>query len=287
MNARKRRIEAEQRLYNIQQGKVQKPDVYGSRKKPPVVKNNDQDDEFFENVNDDNLVINSDAVSAAEYLIKINPRSSIPICFVHQIYSILPNNNTVTDRELQQAFTSGSWRKFHIIGALDDEYVLMKTADYRNMIDHAKQQCPLEVDNSIYDKFKDIVTCDEKFNQVSVTKQALMEACHFNEPNISQLVSSGLLIPHHIQMDVYWFSIHNQGSFMSSLSNGRLQILRILKRRSTKDIMEKLLKQKKLNKSSFSIEFLLHDLIGSGRVERFTTAMGDLIRLTNKGEKGI
>jgi len=100
MNARKRRIEAEQRLYNIQQGKVQKPDVYGSRKKPPVVKNNDQDDEFFENVNDDNLVINSDAVSAAEYLIKINPRSSIPICFVHQIYSILPNNNTVTDREL-------------------------------------------------------------------------------------------------------------------------------------------------------------------------------------------
>ncbi|EPB86171.1 hypothetical protein HMPREF1544_07073 [Mucor circinelloides 1006PhL] len=244
MNARKRRIEAEQRLYNIQQGKVQKPDVYGSRKKPPVVKNNDQDDEFFENVNDDNLVINSDAVSAAD---------------------ILPNNNTVTDRELQQAFTSGSWRKFHIIGALDDEYVLMKTADYRNMIDHAKQQCPLEADNN---KFKDIVTCDEKFNQVSVIKQALMEACHFNEPNISQLVSSGLLIPHHIQMDVYWFSIHNQGSFMSSLSNGRLQILRILKRRSTKDIMEKLLKQKKLNKSSFSIEFLLHDLIGSGRVER-------------------
>lgn len=100
MYARKRRIEAEQRLYNIQQGKVQKPDVYGSRKKPPAVKNSDQDDEFFENVNDDNLVMNSDAVSAAEYLIKINPRSSIPICFVHQIYSVLPNNNTVTDREL-------------------------------------------------------------------------------------------------------------------------------------------------------------------------------------------
>lgn len=29
----------------------------------------------------------------------------------------------------------------------------MKTADYRNMIDHAKQQCPLEADNSIYGKY--------------------------------------------------------------------------------------------------------------------------------------
>ncbi|KAK4510200.1 clathrin associated protein complex medium subunit [Mucor velutinosus] len=268
MYARKKRIEAEQKLYNIQQGKVQKPEVYGSRKKPPMMKHHDLDDALFGDANDDLLVMNSDAVSAAEYLIKINPKSSIPACFVHQIYSVLPNHNTVTDRELQQAFTSGTWRRFHIIGALDDEHVLMKTSDYCNMIDHARQQSPPEVDGSIYDKFKDTVTHDEQFSQVSVTKKALMEACNFTEQNISQLVSSGLLIPHHIQMDVYWYSIHNQGSFMSSLSNGRLQILRILKRRNTKDIMEKLLKQKKLNKSSFSMEFLMHDLIGSGRVEK-------------------
>ncbi|GAN10772.1 Ser/Thr protein kinase [Mucor ambiguus] len=265
MSERKKRIEAEQKLYNIQQGKVQKPDVYGSRRKPPMVKHHDPDDELFGDVNDDNLVMNSDAVSAAEYLIKINPKSSIPICFVHQIYSILPNNHTVTDRELQQAFISGDWRRFHIIGALDDEHILMKTSDYCNMIDHAKQQYSLEIDGN---KFKNTVTHDEKFNQVSVTKQALKEACSFTEQNVSQLVASGLLIPHHTQMDVYWYSIHNQGSFMSSLSKGRLQILRILKRRNTKDIMEKLLKQKRLNKSTFSIEFLMHDLIGSGRVEK-------------------
>jgi hypothetical protein len=102
MNARKRRIEAEQNLYNIQQGKVQKPDVYGYRKRPPIRKNSniineDEEDEFFGDVD---IPLNSDAVTAAEYLIKINPKSSIPICFLHQIYSILPNNNTLTDREL-------------------------------------------------------------------------------------------------------------------------------------------------------------------------------------------
>ncbi|KAL9550378.1 hypothetical protein MBANPS3_004747 [Mucor bainieri] len=265
MYSRKKRIEAEQKLYNVQQGKIKKPDVYGTRKKPPIFKHDDDPDDF--DFNDDNLVVN-DAVATAQYLIKSNPKSSIPICFVHQIYSILPNNNTVTDRELQQAFSSGSWRRFHIIGALDDEHILMKTSDYCNMIDHAKQQCPPEVDASIFDRFKDTVAHNSKFYQVSVTKQSLIEACSFTEHNISQLVSSNLLIPHHIQMDVYWYSIHNQGLFMSSLSSGRLQILRILKRRNTKDIMEKLLKQKKLNKSSFSIEFLMHDLIGSGRVEK-------------------
>ncbi|KAI8643894.1 serine-threonine protein kinase 19-domain-containing protein [Parasitella parasitica] len=287
MNARKKRIQAEQKLYNIQQGKIIKPDVYGHHKRPPVAKKNfadDQDDEFFEG---DDQMLDSDAIAAANYLIKINPKSTIPACFIHQIYSILPNRNTLTDRELQKAFVDGSWRKFHIIGALDDEYILMKTLDYCNMIDHAKQKCAIEGDVSIYDKFKHAIMHDSGYNQVSITKETLVESCHFSEQNISQLVASGLLIPHHIQMGVFWFSVHNQGSFMSSLSNGRLQILRILKRRSTKDIMEKLLKQKKLNKSSFGMEFLMHDLIGSGRVERFATAMGDLIRLTNKGEKGI
>lgn len=109
MYARRKRIEAEQKLYNVQQGKVQKPDVYGTRKKPPMAKHHDPDDAFFGHVNDDdddNLVMNSDAVSAAEYLIKINPNSSIPVCFVHQIYSILPNNNTVTDRDLVSIYIS-------------------------------------------------------------------------------------------------------------------------------------------------------------------------------------
>ncbi|CEP12052.1 hypothetical protein [Parasitella parasitica] len=265
MQARKNRIQAEQRLYNIQQGKIIKPNVYGHRKRPPITKTSsgsEQDEEFFEG---DDQVLASDAIAAAEYLLEINHKSSIPVCFVHQIYSILPNRNTVTDRELQKAFADGIWRKFHIIGALDDEYLLMKTSDYCNMIDHAKAKCATEGDANIYDKFKHAILHDSQYNQISIAKETLVESCHFSEQNISQLVASGLLIPHHIQIGVFWFSVHNQGSFMSSL----------------------LLKQKKLSKSSFGMEFLMHDLIGSGRVERFATAMGDLIRLTNKGEKGI
>lgn len=89
---------AEQKLYETEQGRISKPDVYGTRKS--LIRQNqqlykDQEDAEF----GDDIPIESDVITAAEYLIKSNPKSSIPICFVHQIYSILPNN-TVVDREL-------------------------------------------------------------------------------------------------------------------------------------------------------------------------------------------
>lgn len=88
---RKRTI-AEQGLY-LQQAKVQKPDVYGIRKR--LVQKIESDDEFP--IEDEILSLDSDTISAAEYLTGMNP--SLPICILHQIYSILPNNTTV-DREL-------------------------------------------------------------------------------------------------------------------------------------------------------------------------------------------
>jgi hypothetical protein len=99
---RKKRITAEQSLYNLQQGKTKKPDVYGTRKR--LVRNlAKQRDQYQETDEFDSLEditeIDSDTISAADYLIKSNPKSVIPICFVHQIYSILPNN-TIVDREL-------------------------------------------------------------------------------------------------------------------------------------------------------------------------------------------
>lgn len=48
----------------------------------------------------------------------------------------------------------------------------------------------------------------------------------------------GLLLPH-LQPDLYWFSIRRQGLFMSHYTKGRAEILRMLKRRPTKDLLEK------------------------------------------------
>lgn len=101
MNNRRRRVAAEQRLYNSQQGRVEKPDVYGTRKRliKKVIHELDQDEGDDSEFPMDMSMLSSDTITAAEYLINSNPKSSIPLCFVHQIYSILPNN-TIVDREL-------------------------------------------------------------------------------------------------------------------------------------------------------------------------------------------
>lgn len=76
-------------------------------------------------------------------------------------------------------------------------------------------------------------------NTVSIKKEILVKDFNMNEKQIAQLVSSGYLLPHSSILGLYWFSVQNQGKFMANLSGGRIEILRIIKKRNTKDIMEK------------------------------------------------
>lgn len=79
-----------------QQAKVKKPDVYGIKKR--LVKKLQKEDGEDEFPVDDILSLESDTVSAAEYLTS-REKTSSGLCLLHQIYSILTNNTTV-DREL-------------------------------------------------------------------------------------------------------------------------------------------------------------------------------------------
>ncbi|OBZ87010.1 Serine/threonine-protein kinase 19 [Choanephora cucurbitarum] len=283
MNSSKRtKIATEQRLYQTQQGRIYKPDVYGIRRqkvRPPIHSDTTDD---FDDIDHALIQVDSDSMTAAELLIQKNPQSNIPACLIHQIYSILPNHTTV-DRELQEAFKSNLYRKFHVTGALEDEFLLMKTSDYDNNIIQARSEAMKDehFDLSVFDRFKDHV---QHLNEVTISKDKLIDTFGMNEKHIAQLVSFGLLLPH-THVDLYWFSVRGQGTFMSKLNAGRAEIIRMLRKRHTHNIMEKLLLQKKMRKTNFSMEFLLYDLVGSGRVERHSTPMGDLIQLTTKGGK--
>ncbi|CEG75157.1 hypothetical protein RMATCC62417_10252 [Rhizopus microsporus] len=261
----RKRIDLEQKLYRTQQT-IHKPDVYGTeRRKVNKIKNelinshnNKDDDDDFDN----DIVatqIESDSINAANYLIRLN-NTGIPICFVHQIYSILPNP-TMIDNELQEAILSGKWRKFHIIGSVEDEYVMMKVQDYCKMIEKIKSE-----EKDVIAKYMSIIQDERYFNQVTISTHDLNDF-GLNDLGIKELVNNGLLIPH-LQVNLYWFSIRKQGYFMSNIAHGRTEILRMISKRPTKDIMETLLKAKKLHKTILNMDFLIHDLVGSGRVER-------------------
>jgi len=222
--------------------------------------------------------------------------SSLPrICFLHQLYSIL-SDNTAVDRELNILVQNMVVRKFRVGGTLEDELVIMFMADYHIQIDAAKSEFEKDVeagdasskakkvDSAMFDRFRDTVT-NPKFTDVVISRKALEKVVGFNENEISHLVIYGLLVIH--TQDSYLFAIRRAGSFMTPFIKGRVEILRTLKRRQTRDILEKQWRTKKLRTTIFSHEFHLHDLLGSGRVERQNTTMGDLIKLTKKGEACI
>ncbi|KAG2194390.1 hypothetical protein INT47_006705 [Mucor saturninus] len=242
-------------------GKVKKPDVYGIRKRKAkqIQHHDDDDDDDFPitTTTMEDWNINSDTISAAEYLTGM--KCSFGLCLSHQIYSILENHTTV-DRELQEAIQAKTWRKFHIMGSLEDEYLLSQTDTYLSHVRGQRNDDPI-----VFDRFEKVI---EKYISTSIKKEILRSEFEYNEKQVSFLVSRGFLLPHMNTPDLYWFSIPRQGKFMSNLSNGRTEILRIIKKRPTRDIMEKMLKQKKLVKTKFMMEFLMHDLIGSGRVEK-------------------
>ncbi|KAI9497249.1 serine-threonine protein kinase 19-domain-containing protein [Zychaea mexicana] len=275
------------------------PDVYGVKRRASEKKlrcNNaasttpdrleeNEDDEF----GDLDLFDISDTVVTAQYLIdklsltdkakRTDVAAKLPrICFLHQIYSILPDN-TAVDRELKEAIDTGSWRKFHIVGSLEDEFAIMKTTDYVATIDDAKREYIAEEESrgdnkkperivvtaDLFDRFKRFVL-DKRHNDVAVSQKS--EEFTFNDKEVSCLVKHGLMLPHIQKTDTYWFAIRRQGMFMSHYLKGRTEILRILKKRPTHDILEKQLAAKKL-RSIFRHEFILHDLVGSGRAERY------------------
>ncbi|KAI8069258.1 serine-threonine protein kinase 19-domain-containing protein [Gongronella butleri] len=287
------------------------PDVYGTKKRAtqrareqrnrPAAENEDEFDRQLQQEIEDlpDEALPTDMAITAEHLIddlmyadkkKPHPIELPPLCFLHQVYSI-QRDNTAVDRELAVEIERGRWRKFYILGTMDDEYALMRTDDYIGVIRSAKDQFVRETAASInkegkdlepafFDRFQALVLRSDR-SESSISRQALLDI--FSEKEVSQLCIYGLLIPH-MKKDAYWFAIRGQGAFVSNFLKGRLEILRMLKKRPTKDILEKMLKTKRLRQSAFSHDFLLHDLIGSGRATRHKTTMGDLIKLTKKGE---
>ncbi|CAO3692957.1 unnamed protein product [Umbelopsis ramanniana] len=271
------------------------PDTYNQRRKEvqKVTERIERDDqeEFdeFTTVGDqqpENAAMEEafDTYNALRYFIynaslPSSSKSNVPrICFLHQLYSILPDN-TAVDRELNILVQGMMVRKFRVGGTLEDELVIMFIEDYLLQIDAAKAEFENDVSSGnagaktksigpeVFEKFRGAVT-NPKFTDVVISRNALTKIVGFNETEISQLVMYGLLVIH--SQDAYLFAIRGAGTFMTPFIKGRVEILRTLKRRQTRDILEKQWRTKKLRNSIFTHDFHLHDLLGSGRVERYS-----------------
>ncbi|OAD79917.1 hypothetical protein PHYBLDRAFT_58958 [Phycomyces blakesleeanus NRRL 1555(-)] len=225
-------------------------DAYGIKKKAirkrlKKLEENESADEFG-----DDLPIISDATAAADYLIKKASYSTnrnlnliktrLPICFIHQIYDLLPNYTDV-DRDLEVDINNGLWCSFRGMDTSEDETILMPTSDYLAIIEKAKITFEKEVADGINtsgkDRFKRLIETRQP-KEKCISRDALIKGCCTQEEELIQLVKAGVLLPH-LRLDLYWVSIPGQGMFFSDVRKGREEFLQMLKKRPTKDILEK------------------------------------------------
>jgi serine/threonine-protein kinase 19 len=95
-------------------------------------------------------------------------------------------------------------------------------------------------------------------------------------------MNAGLLVLRDV--NVWWLSIPNIGSYTKSLIMGRREIASLLKRQKWKEMLLKDLEKKKLRYSTLGINYHVKDLVGKGIVDSVDTTSGKLIRLVSDKE---
>ncbi|CAI0434466.1 unnamed protein product [Linum tenue] len=165
-----------------------------------------------------------------------------PFVLRSQLYSSV-KDRTQVDRELETLKRENMLRIFKLNTGQDD-HAIMFLEDYLN-------QCLL-----------------------------LSNGGKVKDEHISLLINGGLLTRQLIDPNMYWFAIPNIGSILKGLSQGRKELLSLLKRRRYKEMMLAPLEKKRLRFSPLDIRFHLRDLIGSGHLKTLCTPTGLVVRVS-------
>ncbi|XP_031744618.1 serine/threonine-protein kinase 19 isoform X4 [Cucumis sativus] len=165
-----------------------------------------------------------------------------PFILQSQLYSSL-KDRTEVDRELECLKREKVVRVFKLNTGQDDHAIMF--------LDDYLKQCTLL---SLGGKIKD--------------------------EDISLLMNAGLLNRQLIDPNVYWFAIPSIGSVLKGISQGRKELISLLKRTKYKEMMMTSLQKKRLRFSSLDMRFHIRDLIGSGYLQTVQSPTGLLVQLS-------
>jgi serine/threonine-protein kinase 19 len=78
---------------------------------------------------------------------------------------------------------------------------------------------------------------------------------------------------------MYWFAIPSTGKLWKGLSQGRNELLSLIKRKRHKEMFLAELEKKRLRFSPLDVRFHVRDLIGSGHLKTVQTTSGLIVRI--------
>ncbi|RDD43913.1 Serine/threonine-protein kinase 19 [Trichoplax sp. H2] len=141
------------------------------------------------------------------------------------------------------------------LGEGADEFSILTTEDYTDCI---KKLITKENKSSIY-KFLHCVL--PKCTDVSINRETLFDKIGLSEQDLTYLMSIGTLTIRDV--DSWWIAIPNAGQFMKHFIRGRECVIKILKKRKYKEILEQdLQKHSSLKSCCLGASFCIHDVIG-------------------------
>ncbi|XP_072777203.1 inactive serine/threonine-protein kinase 19 isoform X1 [Taeniopygia guttata] len=180
-----------------------------------------------------------------------------PLLLRHQLYSLVPDR-TAVDRHLERLRAEGRLRLLHL-GLGPDALGVVSARLYREKALAAVAGSPRE-------------PLVRRFLEVAVMAR----------PELSygerQLVAVGLLTVRDVGS--WWVAVPGVGRFVRALLRGRRALLSLFRRARLRQLPQGALGGGKTPPgAALGVPFLLHDLLGEGRLQSIPTPAGPLLRL--------
>ncbi|KAI9595116.1 serine-threonine protein kinase 19-domain-containing protein [Syncephalis fuscata] len=225
-------------------------------------------------------------------IVKSNVDTTLPRLFTrHQLYVVTDEDNngiaaldaTNIDRTIDRLFKSGHFVGLSV-GAEEEEQAIMRSTDFNQLIQKACSRPSTSADcREALESLGKAATSGALF-ECLLNEQTLRRYLKNADEQLSLLVASGFLVT--MGSDTYGLSIPNIGRFAVQLRNGRRELAQWLRRRRYRQAPMDQVVGKQLRRATLiQNQYLVWDMLGADQIEKFNTASGLFIRLTDKGER--
>ena len=199
-----------------------------------------------------------------------------PIIFKHQLYSLKPNDRTTIDFQLQEMFNRNEIRFFHS----DYGIMLMMMRDYQMLIERQLDENQISSLSVQKERLKKrfisqfLPTCI----RLSTDRDQLQKQLEFTDNEILLLIQAGLLL--NKEIDQYWISIPNSGSFTKCLKRSRIALKKMLTRRTYREIpLEEFRVRDTKRSCPLGFDYHVYDLLGANLAHLIDTPTGSVVKI--------
>ncbi|XP_058678558.1 serine/threonine-protein kinase 19 [Ammospiza caudacuta] len=195
-----------------------------------------------------------------------------PLVLRHQLYSLVPDR-TAVDRHLNRLRDEGRVRLLHL-GLGPDTLGVVSLELYREKVLAAVSGSPRE---PLVRRFLEAAVAASP--ELGYERRGMGER-GFGDKDITQLVAAGLLTVR--DAGSWWLAVPGAGRFVRALIRGRRAVLSLLRRSRHRPVpLRELEGLRAPPGAALGVPFLLHDLLGEGRLHSVPSAAGPLLRLAD------